>query len=197
MHLSPTDEDRLRIFAAAELARRVLARGGRLNAPETVALVCDEMHLAARLGGTFDQVRDAGMRAVAPDQVLEGVADLVRAVRLEVLLGDGHRLIVLRDPLSAAPEAPVPGREAAEGEEEGIELTPGRERRRLSVTNDSANPVRVSSHYPFWRTNPALRFDREAARGFRLDIPAGASIRWAPGQTRQVDLVAAREEPAP
>jgi urease beta subunit len=49
--------------------------------------------------------------------------------------------------------------------------------------------VRVSSHYPFWRTNPNLEFDREAARGFRLDIPAGASVRFGPGETVEVTLV--------
>ncbi len=49
--------------------------------------------------------------------------------------------------------------------------------------------MRVSSHYPFWLANPRLEFDREAAAGFRLDIPAGASVRWAPGETREVVLV--------
>lgn len=70
-----------------------------------------------------------------------------------------------------------------------IELAPGRDRIRLEVTNTSARVVRVSSHYPFWRTNSRLAFDREAARGFRLDVPAGASIRFAPGETLEVTLV--------
>jgi urease beta subunit len=72
---------------------------------------------------------------------------------------------------------------------EPIELTPGRERIQLSVTNTSNHVVRVSSHYPFWRTNRRLRFDREAARGFRLDIPAGRSVRFAPGESKEVVLV--------
>jgi len=58
------------------------------------------------------------------------------------------------------------------GVSERIELAPGRDRIRLEVTNTSARVVRVSSHYPFWRTNRRLEFDREAARGFRLDVPA-------------------------
>jgi urease beta subunit len=70
-----------------------------------------------------------------------------------------------------------------------IELAPGRDRIRLEVTNTSARVVRVSSHYPFWRTNRRLAFDREAARGFRLDVPAGSSVRFAPGETREVTLV--------
>ena len=70
-----------------------------------------------------------------------------------------------------------------------IELAPGRERIRLEVTNTSARVVRVSSHYPFWRTNRRLAFDRYVSQGFRLDIPAGASLRFAPGETREVTLV--------
>jgi urease beta subunit len=72
---------------------------------------------------------------------------------------------------------------------EAIRLAAGRERIRLPVTNTSARPVRISSHYPFWRTNRRLAFDRDAARGFRLDVPAGASMRFGPGETREVELV--------
>jgi urease beta subunit len=72
---------------------------------------------------------------------------------------------------------------------ERIALAPGRERMRLTVTNTSSRVIRVSSHYPFWRTNRRLEFDREAARGFRLDVPAGASVRFAPGEARAVGLV--------
>jgi urease beta subunit len=72
---------------------------------------------------------------------------------------------------------------------EPIGLTPGRERIRVSVTNTSTHVVRVSSHYPFWRTNRRLLFDREVARGFRLDVPAGRTVRFAPGESKDVVLV--------
>ena len=98
MYLSPTEEDRLRIFAAAELARRSLARGLGLNAPEATALICDEMHLAARGGASFDEVAEAGRNAVRDDQLLPGDAELLDEIRLEVLLDEGTRLIVLRRP---------------------------------------------------------------------------------------------------
>ncbi|HZD16912.1 MAG TPA: urease subunit gamma [Actinomycetota bacterium] len=98
MYLSPTEEDRLRIFAAAELARRVLANGLKLNAPEATALICDQMHLAARAGASFEEVAEAGRRAVPADRLIEGVAELVEEVRLEVVLEEGSRLIVLRRP---------------------------------------------------------------------------------------------------
>jgi urease gamma subunit len=98
MYLSPTEQERLRIFAAAELARQVLTRGLKLNAPEATALICDEMHMAARAGGSFEDVLAAGRRAVRADQVMAGVPDLVEEVRLEVLLDEGSRLVVLRRP---------------------------------------------------------------------------------------------------
>lgn len=98
MYLSPTEEDRLRIFAAAELARRALARGLKLNAPEATALICDEMHMAARTGASFDEVVEAGRRAVPADQLMDGVDDLIDEIRLEVLLDEGSRLVVLRRP---------------------------------------------------------------------------------------------------
>jgi urease subunit gamma/beta len=185
MYLSPADEERLRVFVVAELARRTAASGLRLNAPEATALVCDEMHLAARAGGSFDDVLAAGRRAAAAAELLPGVADLVDEIRLEVLLDEGSRLVVLRQPWRTGPRPPGATRHL----EEPVVLHEGRERRRLTVRNGSALPVRISSHYPFWRANPRLEFDRAAARGLRLDIPAGSSVRWGPGEVKDVELV--------
>lgn len=187
MQLNPTEEDRLRVFTAAQLARETLARGLALNAPEAVALVCDEMHLAARAGATWEGVGNAGREVASSTPVLEGVANLVPEIRVEVLLDEGTRLIVLRDPFGQHDAEGPGGVRFGEGD---VPLVPGRERRRALVSNTGERPVRVSSHFPFWQTNPSLSFDREAARGFRLDLPAGDSLRWAPGETREVDLVA-------
>lgn len=98
MYLTATEEDRLRLFAVAELARRARADGLRLNAPEATAIICDEMHRAARAGGDAEGVLRAGRAAVGAEELMEGVTALVGEVRLEVLLGDGTRLVVLRDP---------------------------------------------------------------------------------------------------
>ncbi len=75
-------------------------------------------------------------------------------------------------------------------EEGDIELNVGRETFGLAVTNTGDRPVQVGSHYHFAETNRALDFDRKRARGFRLDIPAGTAVRFEPGQTREVTLVA-------
>ena len=71
-----------------------------------------------------------------------------------------------------------------------LELNKGRETVRLEVTNTGDRPIQVGSHYHFFETNDALAFDRAQARGFRLDIAAGTAVRFEPGQTRKVTLVA-------
>ncbi|MFM8749697.1 urease subunit beta [Rhabdaerophilum sp.] len=70
-----------------------------------------------------------------------------------------------------------------------IEMNVGRATLRLAVANTGTRPIQVGSHYHFFETNAALKFDREKARGFRLDIPAGTAVRFEPGQTREVMLV--------
>ena len=82
----------------------------------------------------------------------------------------------------------IPGEvSAAEGD---IELNAGRKTVRLSVANTGDRPIQVGSHYHFYETNQALDFAREQARGFRLNIAAGTAVRFEPGQTREVELVA-------
>jgi urease subunit beta len=71
-----------------------------------------------------------------------------------------------------------------------IEMNAGRPTVTLDVANTGDRPIQVGSHYHFFETNRALRFDRERARGYRLDIPAGTAVRFEPGQSREVRLVA-------
>ena len=71
-----------------------------------------------------------------------------------------------------------------------IELNAGRKTATLTVANSGDRPIQVGSHYHFFETNPALKFDRKTARGMRLDIAAGTAVRFEPGQTREVRLVA-------
>ena len=195
MRLTPWEEERLLIFSAAELARRHRAARLALNAPEAIALMCDAMLEAARAGASYADVEAAGLAAVAPSDVMPGVRELIDDVRIEVLLGDGTRLIVLLDPLGrgepVAPDGPgailhavsalAPDRVPHPGE--------GRERRELEVASTSRRVIRVSSHFPFHLVNARLVFDRERSVGFRLDIEAGSSERWSPGETRTVTLV--------
>jgi urease subunit beta len=73
--------------------------------------------------------------------------------------------------------------------EGGLELNAGRQVRTLTVANTGDRPIQVGSHYHFYETNNALKFDREQARGFRLNIPAGTAVRFEPGQLREIELV--------
>jgi urease subunit gamma/beta len=190
MRLIPWEEERLQIFAAAELARRRRAAGVRLNQPEAIALICDAMLEAARAGASYGEVEAAGRAAVEPDQVMDGIRELIPEVRLEVLLGDGSRVIALRDPLGrGTPPDPLGPGALVIGDDRPIEVNGGRETRELAVTSHSRRRIRISSHYPFHRVNPRLELDREAARGFRLDLPSGAWEGWDPGETKTVRLV--------
>jgi urease subunit gamma/beta len=190
MRLTAWEEERLIIFSAAELARRHRAAGLALNAPEAVAIICDSLLEAARAGRSFAEIEAAGLVAVAPADVMDGVRELVDEVRLEVLVDDGTRLVVLVDPLGAGAPPAVSGPGAIVAGPGRSDLVPDdRERRSLMVRSSSRRTIRISSHHPFERVNARLEFDRPAAVGFRLDLPAGVSESWAPGESKTIVLV--------
>jgi urease subunit gamma/beta len=190
MRLIPWEEERLAIFAAAELARRHRDAGLRLNHPEAVAVIVDAMLEAARAGAGYAAVQEVGRHAVEPDQVLDGVRELLDDIRVEVLFGDGARVFALVDPLGrGVPPDPFGPGALVIGDPSDIVVNEGRAAIEIEVTSRSARRIRVSSHYPFERVNPRLAFDRDAARGYRLDLPAGAYIGWEPGETKTVSLV--------
>jgi len=191
MRLTTWEEERLLIFTAAEVARRHRAAGLLLNAPEAIALICDALLEAARAGRSYAEVEAAGLGAIDPGDVMDGVRELVDEVRLEVLVGDGTRLVVLVDPLGRGrPLAPDgPGAIRTADRPDPVSSSDRLERRRTIVRSESRRAIRVSSHHPFDRVNPRLVFDRAAVIGFRLDLPAGMSERWLPGETKEVGLV--------
>ena len=99
MKLTPVEKERLWIFLAAELARKRRRAGLRLNHPEAVALICDEVMEAARSGKSYDEAREIGQAALSQDDVLDGVADLVDRVQVEGLFDDGTQLVTLYFPI--------------------------------------------------------------------------------------------------
>ena len=178
---------------AGFLAQKRLARGVRLNYPESVALISPQL---------LEFIRDG-----------KSVAGLIAEVQVEGTFPDGTKLVTVHHPVveedgnlelalygsfldipdlevfgSVDDDAEQPGAcEAAEGE---LELNEGRESVSLEVSNLGDRPVQVGSHYHFVETNKGLSFDRAAAYGMRLDIPAGTAVRFEPGDTKTVDLVA-------
>jgi urease gamma subunit len=94
--------DRLTIFTAAELARRRQARGLRLTYPEAMAILCDEMHEAARAGVSYEEVVRVGQNTLHTEDVLEGVVELIGTIKIECLFGDGMRVLHVEHPLGTA-----------------------------------------------------------------------------------------------
>jgi urease subunit gamma/beta len=189
MRLTPTERDRLLLFNAAQLARSRRARGLLLNVPEATALIADTVCEAARDGLRLAEAVSAGRSVLSAAEVLPGVPDVVTEIQVEAVFEDGTRLAVITDPfqgagslLDRAPGA-VLTREAH---------SPDVSRRQvlsLAVCNVGDVPISVTSHFHFFEVNRRLAFNRPAAYGLRLDIPAGSSTRFDSGAVVKVGLV--------
>jgi urease subunit gamma/beta len=189
MKLTPKEQDRLTIFTLAELARRRRARGIKLNYPEAIALICDEVMEEARAGRSYEEVVAHGMQVLAEEDVMEGVVELASKIYIEPLFDDGTKLVVLHSPIQKLGKKPQE-KKSAPGSSlpDMITLNAGKPTITLTVTNTSDHPVQITSHMPFWEINRRMQFDRVQAKGYRLDIPAGGAIRWVPGETKEVRL---------
>ena len=187
MRLTPTDRDRLLIFTAAELARARRARGLQLNVPEATALIADTVCEAARDGARLMEAAAAGAAVLTTADVLPGVADIVREVKVEAVFDDGTRMVVVRNPFgdggSLGSGAPGAVMTAARDHEAPPGLI------YIVATNTSDVPVSITSHFHFFEVNPRLSFDRAEAYGMRLAIPAGSALRFEPDVAVDVPLV--------
>ena len=212
MHLTPRELDKLTLHQAGFLAQKRLARGVRLNHPESVALIATVLLEFIRDGRGVAELMDLGRKLLGRNQVMPGVPEMIYDVQVEGTFPDGSKLVTVHHPIASeegdlalalhgsflpvpdrsvfAP-APVPDEPGAVVPQEGeIELNAGRAVVSLAVTNLGDRPIQVGSHYHFFETNDALKFEREAAYGMRLDIAAGTAVRFEPGQSRTVKLVA-------
>lgn len=188
MELTPREKDKLMIFVAAYLAERRKARGVKLNYPEAVAYISAAVLEGARDGRTVAELMSYGAEVLTEDDVMPGIAELIPEVQVEATFPDGTKLVTVHQPIRAARANDVPGEVVTLSGD--IELNVGRETLRITVSNTADRPIQVGSHYHFYETNAALSFEREATRGFRLNIAAGTAVRFEPGQTREVELVA-------
>jgi urease subunit gamma/beta len=158
---------------------------------------------------------DLGRTILGRYQVMDGVPELIAEVQVEGTFPDGTKLVTVHHPIVAdhgdlelalygsflpvpdrarfaeVPRALAPG-EVIVADAPPIAINAGRATRQLEVTNTGDRPIQVGSHYHFAETNRALVFDREAATGMHLDVPAGTAVRFEPGEQRTVQLVAAR-----
>jgi urease subunit gamma/beta len=213
MHLSPRELDKLLLHQAGSLAQRRLARGLRLNHPECVALIATVILEFIRDGNkSVADLMDLGRQLLGHRQVMSGVPDMVHEVQVEGTFPDGTKLVTVHHPIARengdlalalyGSFLPVPDlsrftqdstANVAPGAYDigpgDILLNAGRDAIELNVTNLGDRPIQVGSHYHFIETNPALSFDRAKAYGHHLDIPAGAAVRFEPGDTKTVQLV--------
>jgi len=213
MHLSPRELDKLLLHNAGFLAQKRLARGLRLNYPEAMALIATQLLEFIREGKRVAELMDLGRQLLGRQQVMPGVAAMICEVQVEGTFPDGTKLVTVHHPIASengdlalalhGSFLPVPALSlfqpaAFEAEAEPgacevqageLELNAGRESVTLVVTNLGDRPVQVGSHYHFMETNAQLRFDRRKAYGKRLDIPAGAAVRFEPGETKTVRVV--------
>jgi urease subunit gamma/beta len=217
MHLTPHELDKLTLHQAGVVAQKRLARGVRLNYPESVALIATQILEFIRDGRPVAELMDLGRRLLGRSDVMDQVADMLTEVQIEGTFPDGTKLVTIHHPIvlehgdlelalygSFLPvPRSTPGVDSVENVPESIpgvvgevlpapgeiELNAGRAAIQLAVTNRGDRPIQVGSHYHFSETNRALVFDRKAAYGRRLDIPAGTAVRFEPGQTRTVALV--------
>ncbi len=210
MELTPREKDKLLLFTAGLLAERRKERGLKLNYPEAVAYISAAILEGAREGKAVSELMDFGRTLLTSDDVMEGISEMIHEVQVEATFPDGTKLVTVHDPILPAERSPedligadgdhsmpqgagelkpLMAGEVIVGEGD-IAINSDRESLTLSIANTGDRPIQVGSHYHFAETNPALRFDRDKARGFRLDIAAGTAVRFEPGQTRDVKLVA-------
>jgi urease subunit gamma/beta len=214
MHLTPREIDKLMLHQAGVLAQKRLARGLRLNYPEAVALIATQLLEFIRDGRSVAELMDLGRQLLGSEDVADGVPEMIHEVQVEGTFPDGTKLVTVHHPIASAcgdrslalygsfieSPAPIPVGTAAiatagaAGEvlagAGSVALNDGRETVELAVTNKGDRPIQVGSHYHFVETNRALEFDRQAAYGMRLDIPAGTAVRFEPGETKTARLVA-------
>jgi urease subunit gamma/beta len=195
MNLTPTELDRLTIFTSAELARRYRSLGIRLSRPEAIALICDEVLTAARRDLPYPEVRDLAGRLLSTDDVMPGVMEMIPLICIEAGFAEGTKLIAIFDPIRPGEDTTglLPEDAIVPGEiitpDEDITLFAGADVIELEAVNTGDRDIQVRSHAHFFEANRALRFDRSASWGRKLDVAAGAGVRFEPGIPKLVRLV--------
>lgn len=197
MRLLPREIDRLLLHQAANLARSRREKGLQLSEPEARALIADAICEGARQGGTVADMVAMASALLTDDDLMPGVTERIEVVMVEAFFPDGQKLVCVHDPIgpgkaSKGTHGTPAGRVQPRWRlgDEPVFVNQHRPTQRLRVESTADRPIQVGSHYHFFEVNPALRFDRAAAYGFRLDIPSATTLRFEPGDARDVDLVA-------
>ncbi|MBQ4529232.1 MAG: urease subunit beta [Lachnospiraceae bacterium] len=185
MHLTPRETEKLMLHYAGVVAKERLEKGLKLNYPEAIAYISMNLLELAREGKNVAQLMQMGKQMLTLEDVMDGVAEMIPEIQLEVTFSDGTKLVTVHDPIPSSGKL-IPGEIITE--EGTIRLNEGKETVTLEVINTADRPVQVGSHFHFFEVNKLLSFDRKKAYGMRLDIPAGTAVRFEPGETKQVTL---------
>lgn len=186
MRLTPREQETLLIYVAADVARKRRERGLKLNYPECVALIAEAVLEAARDGKSVPEAAEIGQQLIAPDEVMEGVAEMLSMVQVEGTFPDGTKLVTCHNAIGGIAAAHDAQYITEPGE---IDLNPGRRALAITVANTGDRPIQVGSHAHFYEVNKALAFERDPTLGMHLDIPSGTAVRFEPGDTVDVTLV--------
>lgn len=211
MRLTPRDVEKLMLHTACNLAQKRYARGLKLNYPESIALISGQILELIRDGHSLKEITSIATNILGIDDVMVGVPEMVEQVQVEGTLLDGTKLISVHRPIckkkvdsklalygSGLTKSEqkieidnsmniVPGEKELLNEE--IEFNKNRKTKKIKVHNSGSRSVQIGSHCCFEEVNKALIFDRLACVGYRLNIPAGTSVRFASGETKEIELV--------
>lgn len=194
MLLTPTELERLTIYTAAELARKRQKKGLLLNHPEATAIIADEILEGAREGRTVAELISFGSTLLSTDDVMPGVDDMMHMLQVEATFPDGTKLVTVHEPIRAGKKKTKADNDVAPGElvpgEGDVEINKGKKSIKVKVLNTGDRPVQIGSHFHFFEVNPELDFKRKDTFGKHLDIPAGTAVRFEPGESKEVQLVA-------
>jgi len=169
-------KDKLLIFTAALLAERRKARGLKLNYPEAVALISAAIMEGARDGRSVSELMSWGATLLRREEVMEGVPEMIPTFRSKRPFRTARNSL---PSINRSCERHDTGEfRIAAGD---IEINAGRKTVTVKVVNTGDRPIQVGSHYHFYETNEALRFERKAAYGSRLNIASGTAVRFEPG----------------
>ena len=167
MHLTPREQDKLMLHLAGMLAADRKKRGLKLNYPEAIAFISAQLLEMAREGKSVTELMQAGRHLLRTEDVMEGVSEMIHEIQVEATFPDGTKLVTVHEPIPASGNK-IPGEVLCEEGE--IELNKEKDTAVIAVTNTGDRPV--------------------LAYGMRLDIPSGTAVRFEPGETKRVQLVA-------
>ena len=187
MRLTPRELDKMMLHYAGTLAKKSKDKGIKLNYVESIAYISMEIMEHAREGKkSVAELMQLGRTLLKADDVMEGVANMIHDVQVEVSFPDGTKLVTIHNPIEDSGKL-KPGEFILKDEE--IVLNANKDSISIKVTNKGDRPIQVGSHFHFFETNKLLVFDIEMAYGKRLDIASGTSVRFEPGETKSVNLI--------